>query len=438
MIPPVQPRKPLGWIALAFLLALLLLSGTKSYQRDRGKGPGRAEIEYQLRLLLQKRETGTASAALERWKDWPWIQEHAKSEPEAASAQLAAEAIAEIPFSRAALKTLQRSSSRHDQALAQIYSAKRGSKEDLTRSLLQLDGQAVPDRIAKARAEEVMGMPVPYSEVTTPAEKGRSAILYGLALFLLPASMIALSLIAMRSIGFTGWRHPSEPLGLTDADTLAERAAILITGYLLVSLLLSPLFKVKGDGGPGFQLACGALITAFTIGFVVAMKKISGLGALGLQDRKRTPKLILWGLVGEIANLPLILAAGVLGSLIFKSQSTEHFAMRQLDSDGGWLSVAAIFFIACVQAPIFEEISLRGYVLPALSRVFGKPIVAAIVNSALFAMFHGTGPASWPPIMMIGLMSCFLTYRTQSLLPSIVMHAIHNFGTLVLYKLNSG
>jgi membrane protease YdiL (CAAX protease family) len=55
-------------------------------------------------------------------------------------------------------------------------------------------------------------------------------------------------------------------------------------------------------------------------------------------------------------------------------------------------------------------------------------------SSLLFAMVHPTGVPAWPALAAIGAMAALLTFQTRSLVPSIVMHAVHN-GTLLLLNL---
>jgi membrane protease YdiL (CAAX protease family) len=48
-------------------------------------------------------------------------------------------------------------------------------------------------------------------------------------------------------------------------------------------------------------------------------------------------------------------------------------------------------------------------------------------------MIHPQGGALWPVLAWIGGMAAYLTYRRQSLIPAIVMHACHN-TTIILFS----
>jgi membrane protease YdiL (CAAX protease family) len=60
-----------------------------------------------------------------------------------------------------------------------------------------------------------------------------------------------------------------------------------------------------------------------------------------------------------------------------------------------------------------------------------RPWPAIILSSLAFAMIHPQGGALWPVLAWIGGMAAYLTYRRQSLIPAIVMHACHN-TTIIL------
>jgi membrane protease YdiL (CAAX protease family) len=50
----------------------------------------------------------------------------------------------------------------------------------------------------------------------------------------------------------------------------------------------------------------------------------------------------------------------------------------------------------------------------------------------LFAAIHPQGPILWAGLAAIGVMACFLTHMTGSLVPAMVMHSVHNASVLTL------
>jgi membrane protease YdiL (CAAX protease family) len=94
--------------------------------------------------------------------------------------------------------------------------------------------------------------------------------------------------------------------------------------------------------------------------------------------------------------------------------------------------VLSLFFLASIEAPIFEETLFRGIFQPALAAIVKRPWLSGVITSFLFASIHPTGVPAWPALALIGGMSVFLTYQTRSIVPSMIMHATHNALTLAV------
>ncbi len=78
--------------------------------------------------------------------------------------------------------------------------------------------------------------------------------------------------------------------------------------------------------------------------------------------------------------------------------------------------------------PIAEEFTFRGAVLNSLlkwDKAYGKPWLAILLSALLFSLMH-LNLAQLPFAFLAGLMLGWLSYRTGSLLPSIVMHVVNN------------
>lgn len=79
--------------------------------------------------------------------------------------------------------------------------------------------------------------------------------------------------------------------------------------------------------------------------------------------------------------------------------------------------------------PLVEEFLFRGIVLGKL-RIFGDAF-ALFLSSALFAIMHGN-IVQIPFAFIVGLALAFLTIKTNSLLPAIVVHFIVNFRSVII------
>jgi len=88
------------------------------------------------------------------------------------------------------------------------------------------------------------------------------------------------------------------------------------------------------------------------------------------------------------------------------------------------ITTYATLLAAVFVAPFCEEIFFRGFVFTGLRR--GMPIYLAVIISALlFAAAHGD-PASFPVLLIIGLLLAILRWQTKSLWPGILLHCLNN------------
>jgi hypothetical protein len=96
-----------------------------------------------------------------------------------------------------------------------------------------------------------------------------------------------------------------------------------------------------------------------------------------------------------------------------------------------WLRLA-LFAIAAIGAPFFEEMFFRGTLFGALRRRFGIA-AGALLSATLFASLHPQFPLGFPPLFFLGAVFALLYEWRQSLVPGMTFHAVHNgFLFLVL------
>ena len=178
-----------------------------------------------------------------------------------------------------------------------------------------------------------------------------------------------------------------------------------------------------------------------TIGMIVCFIQISkkpvqgrtfSLEKLGLH-RENLGVNVLWGVGGAIANLPIIIGTALVSQKIFQNlPNAEHPVNTQIQNGIQPMMLISILFAAVIAAPILEEIMFRGAILPAMARGLMPVLAAILFQGFLFATIHPTGIPAWLPLAAVGAMSGFLSRQTGSLVPSMVMHGVHNLGTLIL------
>ncbi|MFN8009353.1 MAG: type II CAAX endopeptidase family protein [Terriglobia bacterium] len=99
---------------------------------------------------------------------------------------------------------------------------------------------------------------------------------------------------------------------------------------------------------------------------------------------------------------------------------------------------AAVLFasLGMVVAPFVEEVVFRGFIFPVVEGWFGS-LGAVLATAVLFAGVHVTQLwGSWPAIaliLLVGLTLSAVRARTDSLLPSFVIHFSYNTTICLLY-----
>ena len=139
--------------------------------------------------------------------------------------------------------------------------------------------------------------------------------------------------------------------------------------------------------------------------------------------RKTDPALVLWGVITVLATTLVI------------EPLLELFPSRWLEwlgdqmKLGGWMMLTTV-----VVAPILEEILFRGILQESLTRKYG-PWRGILIASAIFGIVHGI-PQQALNAFFVGAMIGFIYYKTQSLIPCILIHALNNAVSYFVWMLS--
>lgn len=223
-------------------------------------------------------------------------------------------------------------------------------------------------------------------------------------------------------------------MGPRDEDDVMPEVAwsggrtMLGLGVLLVVVILSAL--VVGAFDPdieslGARLTLQVLLAAAMIGVAFTIANPAGDGpapasVLGLRRPLRgpvKPSLIAYG--------AYFVCAIVIG-LVFSPEQED--VTRELGVDESALGAIAAAVLIIGAAPLSEEIFFRGFMFAGLRRSGGF-WVGALISSAVWGLFHYTGPDSWAvclQLSLFGVALCWLYERTGSIWPPIALHAFNN------------
>lgn len=152
-----------------------------------------------------------------------------------------------------------------------------------------------------------------------------------------------------------------------------------------------------------------------------------------LRLRGTDIRLIGWALLGWLCLYPVINLTAMLNQAIpmpqvFKQMDDlrEDFFMNALKN-----IPLSFLLVAVALTPAFcEELLFRGYVQRQMERTF-KTGTALIVTGLVFGLYHLTF-SQLLPLSFLGIYLCFVTWKSNSLLPAMVVHWVHNGSALIM------
>ncbi len=174
-----------------------------------------------------------------------------------------------------------------------------------------------------------------------------------------------------------------------------------------------------------YSTAVAALVQyALMLAIVLAIARGLPRETLGFHRPKAWPRAL--GLT--LAALAGIWAAGAVLNVFLKAGEEQGLVPESWDSSRAGAFVANFVVIAVV-APIVEETTYRGLGFAAVSSSFG-PLTAILVTGVAFGLSHGLVVAL-PVLSLFGVLLAVLRWRTGSLYPPIVLHALFNAAALI-------
>lgn len=215
--------------------------------------------------------------------------------------------------------------------------------------------------------------------------------------------------------------------------------------------LLGPIFEVLGtkraaaDPGDGVEtagigvlslltyLAFFAFVGVMTYGLIEWVRNRRVADLFGLR-RLRAANVIVVSILGGIFSLLLCgwivgdLSSNYIDSLFGELELQAPVQMLQDSESPAHLVLTLV--MACVAAPLVEELLFRGYMYGTV-RQLTHPLFAAVAVGALFAVVHGNLPALLP-LWVFSILLCLAYEWTGCLWVSVGMHAFFNAANIVL------
>ena len=250
---------------------------------------------------------------------------------------------------------------------------------------------------------------------------GIGAMLAGIAgLVLLTLGIVAL---------VQGWTRPTfRPLDNLRGPT---RSVLLETFVLfLLAMIGLSLLGEQLTGVDGFDVSWAL---PWLMAPLLLWPRLRGLDrgrfrtALGLHLGRGFWREAGFGLVGYLAAMPLLAVALIYTFVLTQiaGEAPSHPVVIEAVTGGPW-KLVQLYVLACIWAPLFEELAFRGAFYSHLRRRM-HAVVAALISAVVFAAIHPQGMLGIPMLAAIGLTLALIREWRGSIAGPIVVHAVHNF-----------
>gem|GEM_PF-823449 len=448
--PEEKGRYFTGWIALGLLILLTILSSFgESVSPSSVSALNHEDLQDVVQSVLQNREatfnrrSRTAEAAkkqvaisLKRLeKELPKLA--AAKPTDLMARKLAAVIETELgkPVDQTIIRILQGSNKPVDRVIAEIYSAKSLSMSQAKNLTALLPDYPPVYKAIKVQAYQRAGDNRAVLRFVHPQNSSLTSLAgIGGIIVLVLGYMFGAQYLRQYQNGTLRYLGlPLNRITLLDADRLAVRAAQIFALYLGMETGASFLPK---DLFNNF-LRIMVVIVGMASGVILLQnntiegKKIS-LASMGVNARN-WKNHVGFGVIGFLIEFPIAMALAAFGTAIFAFlPKATHPASEAIARDHSLGTVVPVMLLGCVLAPFWEELVFRGLLLPAFTRMFKGIRPGIFLSSFLFASMHPQGISLWFSLAAVGAASCLLSIQTKSLIPSMVMHCLHNLTVFTI------
>jgi membrane protease YdiL (CAAX protease family) len=190
----------------------------------------------------------------------------------------------------------------------------------------------------------------------------------------------------------------------------------------LATLLPGVVYILHFDGSAfTADVALSAALLVTTLAFALARRSL-------WTSLYATPGFGPRGYLAIVLLAPLVLAA----VLAYVHGMGRAFGIHVPDELEHFQGHHVLWMVALVAVlpPVVEELAFRGVMFTGLRRTL-RVSEAFVISSMAFALLHLSIPSVLTHLPL-GLYLCYLRYRSGSLWPSMLAHALHNAGVIVV------
>lgn len=227
--------------------------------------------------------------------------------------------------------------------------------------------------------------------------------------------------------------------------SICDALAVLATAYLIK--WLSTLSPIKGwltqigtlicPATPtlGFNLIVSFIILGIVyliIGVLLKYRYHLSWSGVGFSKGKNDPWLMLITAITETFLLfVLIMAVDIIVVHLLSIKAEPQASTEVVTTVYTWWGWVLSFVHLVVVVPLSEELFFRGFLFPAIGKLVGKMIPAAILTSVIFGLFH-CDLVRFLPLTVGAFWFNYLYIRTGSIYSSMIAHGVWNFLMLVM------
>ena len=220
----------------------------------------------------------------------------------------------------------------------------------------------------------------------------------------------------------------------------------VFAGFFLTQIAGAQMLGITDpNAAPPGSVAFVQIMAAISIGQLVLAALALAWMATSRRGTSRSMRerlnSISTGLLGGLIAIPVttlqLAFVVVIWQLLEPKETPPTLVVLQgiQSQAGGAWGTAVLLISAVCAAPLFEETCFRGLLLGGLISVSGRPMLAAVVSSAIFGLIHWANPQTVMPLMTFGLLLAIVRIR-YGLAAAVVAHAFFNARPMALALLN--
>jgi uncharacterized protein len=221
-------------------------------------------------------------------------------------------------------------------------------------------------------------------------------------------------------------------------ETIWQVMVLWFTAFFGVSFVFAPLVvALLGLKPASFEGRFQAYFALISYGCLMVV----GLGILQFSLQPYIPNVLRWlrikwqgnwigwGLGGYFVALPLVLIISLLNQKLLKDQGGGNPILEIILQGHDKPTIALLWFLVAVCAPLFEETLFRGFFLTSLTRYM--PTWQAIaLSGVIFAAAH-LSLGDLLPLSLLGMVLGVVYWRSRNLLASMLLHSLWNSGSFI-------